>query len=64
MPTMTQIEHTVNAIGLASDTLVEVISLMRILSSAGYHSEREQIVLQVGRLQILANRIDHEKVTS
>lgn len=64
MPTMEEIDHTVNAIGLATDCLVEVIHLMRILSSFKYGPERDQIILQIGRLNVLANRISKEDVTT
>ncbi len=63
MATIQQIEHAVNSVGLASDCLVEVIQLMRKLSSASYSTERDQIILQVGRLQILSDRINNEVPT-
>lgn len=45
----------------ASAALVTLITAMRKLSSSGFSQEREQIVLQIGRLEVLAARIraDH-----
>ena len=55
-----QITNALNAINLSSDCLVAVISTMQKLSAHGYSIERDQITLQIGRLQVLHDRVNEE----
>ena len=51
---------TVLAAENASASLVALITSMRKLSSIGFSKERDQITLQIGRLQVMADHIRTE----
>lgn len=55
-----QITNVLNAIKLSSECLVQAISTMQKLSAHGYSKERDEITLQIGRLQVLHDRVSDE----
>ena len=52
--------NTVLATENASAALVDLITAMRKLSSVGFSQQREEITMQIGRLQVLADLIRNE----
>lgn len=64
MASLETINLATSEIKQASACLVGTINYMRKLSSNGYSTEREQITVMIGRLQILADRIGDEDITT
>lgn len=64
MPTIETINLITAEIDQASSCLLETVSHMRKLSSSAYSTERDQIVLTIGRLQILAHRVSNEDIST
>ena len=60
MATTENIALTLKAINIASECLVQIISTMQKLSAHGYSKERDEITLQIGRLQVLHDRVGEE----
>ncbi len=60
MTTTSDINIACITINNASSLLVKAIDAMRKLSSSAYSTERDQIILQIGRLSILSDRISKE----
>ncbi len=60
MTTTENLNHTIKAIENASTWLVNSIDAMQRLSEHKYTKERNEITLQIGRLQVLADKIGKE----